>query len=66
MTDKMIAALLQEREGYQRRGLKDRVALVDAQLKQIGYQSKSDAVEVAAVDYQTENAAAPKVRKKKV
>ena len=31
-----IQALLEEREGYVRRGLKDRVAQVDAVLKQAG------------------------------
>ncbi|MFK0155377.1 hypothetical protein ACIQVK_25290 [Streptomyces sp. NPDC090493] len=35
--DTMIAALLREREGYVQRGLKDRVAQVDEQLKHRGY-----------------------------
>lgn len=36
--DSMIAALLRERDGYQRRGLDDRVALVNEQLVLRGYQ----------------------------
>lgn len=34
--DRMVAALLREREGYQRRGLKERVAEVDQQIKHYG------------------------------
>jgi hypothetical protein len=35
--DRMVAALLREREGYVRRGLPDRVAQVDEQLAHYGY-----------------------------
>lgn len=35
-----IAALLEERAGYERAGRKDRVADVDAELKKIGYQAE--------------------------
>ncbi|MEU3667539.1 hypothetical protein [Streptomyces virginiae] len=35
---KMIAALLREREGYERRGEKDRVRQVNDQLAHYGYQ----------------------------
>ncbi|MCH5677834.1 hypothetical protein [Streptomyces gilvus] len=35
--DTMTAALLREREGYVQRGMKDRVAQVDEQLKLRGY-----------------------------
>lgn len=35
--DRWIAALLEERRGYVTRGLKDRVAQVDEQLKARGY-----------------------------
>lgn len=35
--DPMIAALLREREGYERYGRKDRIAAVDAELKRRGY-----------------------------
>lgn len=34
-----IAALLEERRGYVVRGLDDRVALVDAKLREIGHQA---------------------------
>jgi hypothetical protein len=36
--DPMIAALLRERDGYAKRGLDERVALVDEQLELRGYQ----------------------------
>lgn len=39
-TDTMIAALLREREGYVARGLDDRVAEVDEQLKLRGYEAE--------------------------
>lgn len=66
MNDKMIDALLTERAGYERRGMKDRVAQVDKQLKEFGYASKTAPVEVAAVEPAAETAAAPKVRRKKI
>ena len=37
--DTMIAALLRERDGLVQRGLKDRVAQVDEQLKHRGYKA---------------------------
>jgi hypothetical protein len=48
------------------RGKKDRVAAVDAQLKELGYESKesADPVEAAAIEPRIERAAAPKVRKR--
>jgi hypothetical protein len=39
-TDTMVAALLREREGYAARGMKDRVAQVDEQLKHRGYKPR--------------------------
>lgn len=42
----MLEALLVEREGYVRRGLKDRVAQVDAAIKALGFEV-SDDVETA-------------------
>lgn len=45
-----VASLLREREGYARRGLKDRIAQVDAQLARLGY-----AVEETADTAPTEN-----------
>ncbi|MFM9594032.1 hypothetical protein ACKI1O_32170 [Streptomyces scabiei] len=40
--ERMIAALLRERDGYQRRGLDDRVRQVDEQLKHYGYTGDPD------------------------
>ncbi|MGW5852090.1 hypothetical protein ACWFQ8_29790 [Streptomyces sp. NPDC055254] len=42
---KMIAALLRERQGYERRGEKDRVKQVDEQLKYHGYKPESKETE---------------------
>ena len=36
-----IAALLQERRGYVNRGLDDRVAAIDAELKKLGHQAET-------------------------
>ena len=51
-----IPALLEERRGYVRRGLMDRVALVDAELAAEGYTETADAAPVV------ETADAPKRR----
>jgi hypothetical protein len=40
--DTMVAALLREREGYARRGLKERVAEVDEQLRLRGHTPPDD------------------------
>jgi hypothetical protein len=56
-----VEALLIEREGYLRRGLKDRVAQVDAQLAQFGV-----AVEVASVAPKTETASRSKPKPRMV
>lgn len=55
-----IEGLLIEREGYVRRGLKDRVAAVDAELSALGYKrAKAEpAVETAAAAPAPETAAA--------
>lgn len=55
-----IAALLAEREGYVRRNLPERVALVNDILRQLGHD-----VEAAAVQPSTERAVAPKARKRR-
>jgi len=47
-----IEALIREREGYVRRGLKDRVAAVDAELAALGHKRGKAEIEV-------ETAAAP-------
>ena len=66
MNKNLIEGLLNERRGYLVRGKKDRVAAVDAQLKELGYENKevSAPIEVATVEPQVERAAAPKVRKR--
>lgn len=56
-----VEALLIEREGYLRRGLRDRVAQVDAQLAQFGF-----AVESASVQPAVETASRAKPRPRKV
>jgi hypothetical protein len=61
--NKQIESLLFEREGYVRRGLKDRVAAVDSALNALGYKSKASEVETASVEPTTERTvrkAAPK------
>ena len=40
--ERMIAALLREREGYKRRGLDDRVRQVDEQLQHYGHKPEPD------------------------
>lgn len=61
--NKQIEALLVEREGYVRRGLKDRVKACDTVLDALGYKAKAIEVETAAVEPVAERAtrkAAPK------
>jgi hypothetical protein len=62
--NKQIESLLVEREGYVRRGLKDRVKAVDEALREFGYEAEF--VETASVE-PDEKAVMPKVvRKRKV
>jgi hypothetical protein len=63
--NKQIEALLIEREGYVRRGLKDRVKAVDASLRELDFDHKymTDEIETASVEPVVERAvrkAAPK------
>ncbi|MFE1424366.1 hypothetical protein ACFW6C_02155 [Streptomyces fungicidicus] len=46
--DPMVAALLREREGYVSRGLDDRVAQVDEQLRLRGYERPADATSASS------------------
>lgn len=57
----LIAALLQERDGYIKRGLKERIEAVDERLASLGYVAK----ETATLDPGTERATPPKARKRK-
>ena len=67
--NKHIEALLAERAGYERRGLKDRVKTVDAALREAGFDHKymtleSD-VEVAVQEVEKEIASLNRGKKKK-
>lgn len=63
----LIDGLLIERAGYVQRGLKDRVAQIDAYLRDLGHESKqlSTPVETATAVPQVESAALPKAAKRK-
>ena len=62
---KQIDALLVEREGYVRRGLKDRVKACDDALAQLGYKAKVVEVETAAVEPVAERATRKAASKRK-
>jgi hypothetical protein len=64
--NKEIQALLAERAGYERRGLKDRVKAVDAALRELGFDNKyMPEVEVASVEREVEKAMSKRGKKKK-
>ena len=63
--NKQIDALLFEREGYLRRGLKDRVKACDDALAALGYKSKMAEVETAAVEPVAERATRKAASKRK-
>ena len=64
--NKEIQALLAERAGYERRGLKDRVKAVDAALREVGFDHKyMPEVEVASVEPVLETAVLKSGKKKK-
>jgi len=61
--DKQIEALLVERSGYERRGLKDRVKACDEALRALGHSVKTAEIETATIEPAAERAvrkAAPK------
>lgn len=63
---KMIDALLAERAGYERKGLKDRVKAVDAALRDLGFDNKYQSeVEVASVEPEVEKSVLKRGKKKK-
>lgn len=63
---KMIDALLTERAGYERRGLKDRVKAVDAALRELGFDNKyMPEVEIASVEPEVEKSVLKRGKKKK-
>lgn len=55
-TDPMIAALLREREGYERTQQRDRVAQVDEQLRLRGYDPNPDGDEKPKTERSTDRA----------
>jgi len=64
--NKQIDALLTERAGYERRGLKDRVEAVDAALRELGFDNKyMPEVEVASVEPEVEKSVLKRGKKKK-
>ncbi len=65
--NKQIEALLVEREGYVRRGLKDRVKAVDAALRELDFDHKymTDEVETASVEPVAERAVVKAAKKRK-
>lgn len=66
MASKYIQALLVERAGYERRGLTDRVKVVDASLRELGFEHKylSDKVEASTVEPPAERAVQKRVQKR--
>jgi hypothetical protein len=64
---KQIEALLVEREGYIRRGLKDRVKAVDAALRELDFDHKymTDEIETASVEPVAERAVVKAAKKRK-
>jgi hypothetical protein len=64
--NKQIEALLFERDGYVRRGLKDRVSAVDVSLNALGYKAKTPEVETASTEPAVEQAVRKAPVKRKV
>jgi hypothetical protein len=62
-----VEALLVERAGYERRGLKDRVKAVDAILRELDFDHKymSNEVETASVEPVVERAVVKAAKKRK-
>ena len=60
--NKYVEALLIERRGYEQRGLKHRVAQVDAALREVGYEINE--VEAATIEPDSERAVKPRAKKR--
>ena len=62
-----VEALLVERAGYERRGLKDRVKAADAVLRELDFDHKymSDEVETASIEPVVERAVVKAAKKRK-
>lgn len=65
MGKSMIESLLEERKGYVARNLPDRVASVDASLRELGFEHKYLSQETATAEPVTERAIKPAVQKRK-
>ena len=66
--NKQIEALLVERAGYEKRGLKDRVASVDAALRELDFDHKymvETQIETAALEPVVERAVVKAAKKRK-
>lgn len=63
--NKWIAGLLVEREAYVRRGLRDKVKMVDDALAALGYRADDVVVETASIDVNVEQAKVVRGRKRK-
>ena len=66
--NKQIEALLVERAGYEKRGLKDRVAAVDAALRELDFDHKymvETEIETAALEPFVERAVVKATKKRK-
>jgi hypothetical protein len=63
--NKWVAGLLAEREAYVRRGLRDKVRMVDEALAALGHRADDVVVETAAVDIDVEQAKVVRGRKRK-
>ena len=63
--NKQIEALLVERSGYERRGLKDRVKACDESLRALGYSVNTPEIETATVEPVAERATRKAVSKRK-
>ena len=62
---KEIDALLIERDGYARRGMKDRVKQIDEVLSALGYKQNAPKQETATVEPEAERAVVPRASKRK-
>ena len=63
--NKQIEALLVERLGYERRGLKDRVKACDDALAALGHKGKTPELETAAIEPVAERATRKAASKRK-
>jgi hypothetical protein len=63
--NKQIEALLVEREGYVRRGLKDRVKACDEALRELGHSLKTPEIETATIEPVAERATRKAASKRK-